>query len=229
MTSRTIRPDGATRKVAINHRGWGGSRAIERRYDLDALADDVTAVTEALGIDRYVLVGHSMGGKVAQLVAGRRPSGLAGLLLVAPAPPPPMQVPPEVRAGMLASYESRAGMERALKVLGGSLLGEEHREQVIEDTLGGEPEAKRYWPEHRMTADVSAALHGLALPVDVLLGENDQVERASVLRPLFSHLLPGAMFTLVPGAGHLLPLEAPQAVASRCEHMLAAVGQLSRP
>ena len=86
----------------ISQRGWGGSRAMDRRYDLDALANDVTTVAAALGIGRYVLVGHSISGKVAQLVAGQRLPGLTGLVLVAPAPPIPMQVPAEVRAAMLA-------------------------------------------------------------------------------------------------------------------------------
>jgi pimeloyl-ACP methyl ester carboxylesterase len=210
------------RKVVINQRGWGGSQAMDGRYDLDALADDVTDTVEALGIRRYVLVGHSMGGKVAQVLAGRRPPDLAGLVLVAPAPPTPMQVPPEVRAGMLASYQSREGVLQALKVLAGSALDDMQREQVIADTLRGEADAKRYWTEHGMSADVSAALEGVGLPVDVLIAERDQVEREAVLRPTFFRLLPKATFTVVPEIGHLIPVEAPQAIVLACERMLAA-------
>jgi len=44
----------------------------------------------ALGLHRYVLADHSMGGKVAQIVAARRPKELVGMVLVAPAPPTPM-------------------------------------------------------------------------------------------------------------------------------------------
>jgi 3-oxoadipate enol-lactonase len=208
------------RRLAINQRGWGGSRVTDGRYDLAALADDVTAVVGALGIGRYVLVGHSMGGKVAQLVAGRQPPGLAGLVLVAPAPPVPMSVPEEIRDGMLASYQSREGILEALRGLAGPALDGAQRERVIEDTLSGEPGAKRYWPEHGMTADISLMGQGLKLPVEIVLGEHDLVERPSVLRPLLSRLIPHATFTTVPGAGHLLPLEAPQAVAARCEHIL---------
>lgn len=136
----------------------------------------------------------------------------------------PEQVPAEVRAGMLASYQSREGVLQALKVLAGSALDGMQREQVIEDTLRGDAEAKRYWPEQGMTADISTAIRGLELPVDILVGEQDQVERESVLRPLFSRLLPDAMFAVVPGVGHLIPLEAPQAVASHCGAALATAG-----
>ena len=51
------------RSVALNQRGWGGSIATDDRHDLDALADDVLAVTEALSIRRFIAVGHSMGAR----------------------------------------------------------------------------------------------------------------------------------------------------------------------
>ncbi len=57
---------GEPRCIALDQRGWGASTATDGRYDLSAMADDVEAVTRQLGITRYVLVGHSMGGKVAQ-------------------------------------------------------------------------------------------------------------------------------------------------------------------
>jgi pimeloyl-ACP methyl ester carboxylesterase len=64
---------GRPRCVAIDQRGWGGSVASDGRYDLHAMADDVEAVARELVPGRYVLVGHSMGGKVAQIVAATGP------------------------------------------------------------------------------------------------------------------------------------------------------------
>jgi pimeloyl-ACP methyl ester carboxylesterase len=119
------------------------------------MADDAEAVVHALGLHRYVLVGHSMGGKVAQIVATRRPKELLGMVLVAPAPPTPMPVPENVSAGMLEQYSSRAGALEALAILGGESLSSELREQVIEDTLHGALDAKRVWTERNMIEDVS--------------------------------------------------------------------------
>jgi 3-oxoadipate enol-lactonase len=78
---------GRPRSIALDQRGWGGSVATDGRYDLGAMANDAEAVAQTLSLSRYVLVGHSMGGKVAQIVAKRRPDALVGLVLVAPAPP----------------------------------------------------------------------------------------------------------------------------------------------
>lgn len=72
--------------VSFDHRGWGESRHLPGPYGISDLADDVLRIVEELDIDRYVPVGHSMGGKTAQLVASQRPNGLAALALIAPSP-----------------------------------------------------------------------------------------------------------------------------------------------
>jgi len=211
---------GQVRWIAIDQRGWGGSVATDGRYDLAAMADDVESVVRALDVRRYVLVGHSMGGKVAQIVATRRPPGLAGLVLVAPAPPTPMPVPEVQRAGMLASYGSRDGVLQALAVLAGTPLSEELREQVIEDTLHGAPEAKRVWTDHGMIEDVSAGLDAVTIPVSILVGSRDRVEHESALREVFGRLLPQATVRVLEGIGHLSPLEAPGELADACDNLL---------
>jgi pimeloyl-ACP methyl ester carboxylesterase len=66
--------EGRARCVAVDQRGWGESIATDGRYDLAAMAGDVQGVVAALCLQRYVLVGHSMGGKVVQIVAASRPS-----------------------------------------------------------------------------------------------------------------------------------------------------------
>jgi len=71
------------RTVALDHRGHGRSDwDAESRYDHDCMVDDVEAATAALGIERLVVIGHSLGGRIATLFAGRHPERLAGLVLV---------------------------------------------------------------------------------------------------------------------------------------------------
>ena len=58
------------RTVALDHRGHGDSDwDAERRYEHEFMVRDVETVTEALGIDRLVVVGHSLGGRIATLFA----------------------------------------------------------------------------------------------------------------------------------------------------------------
>ena len=69
-TSRTWRKvtaelEGQFKAVAYDARGWGKSDKTLAGYKLADLADEALSLVKALGIKQYVLVGHSMGGKVA--------------------------------------------------------------------------------------------------------------------------------------------------------------------
>jgi pimeloyl-ACP methyl ester carboxylesterase len=72
----------ATRRaVAFDLRGMGESEpAGDADYSVAAFSQDVAAVADALGLDRFVLVGHSYGGAVVADYAGRHPGRLAGLV-----------------------------------------------------------------------------------------------------------------------------------------------------
>ncbi len=71
------------RVLALDQRGHGDSDwDPEARYDAESMTDDLEAALDAVGIDRFVLVGFSMGGRVAMTFAGRHPERLAGLVIV---------------------------------------------------------------------------------------------------------------------------------------------------
>jgi pimeloyl-ACP methyl ester carboxylesterase len=73
------------RAVAFDFRGHGQSQsAPDGDYALSAMATDIGEVVDTLGLDRFVLVGHSMGGGAALLYAAAHPDRVAGLLLVDP-------------------------------------------------------------------------------------------------------------------------------------------------
>lgn len=69
------------RAVAFDLRGMGESEvAGNGDYSVEGFAEDVAAVAKALGLGRFVLVGHSYGGAVVAAYAGRHPEKLAGLV-----------------------------------------------------------------------------------------------------------------------------------------------------
>ena len=72
------------RVIALDQRGHGrGIRLRGRPFRLEDCADDVAALADALEIERFVPVGYSMGGAVAQLVVKRHPARANGLVLCA--------------------------------------------------------------------------------------------------------------------------------------------------
>jgi pimeloyl-ACP methyl ester carboxylesterase len=75
------------RVLAVDQRGHGDSGwDAEGRYDPDTMADDLEAILAHFEIDRFVLIGFSMGGRVSMSFGGRHPERLAGLVLVDIAP-----------------------------------------------------------------------------------------------------------------------------------------------
>ncbi|WPB76200.1 alpha/beta hydrolase [Archangium violaceum] len=69
------------RAVAYDQRGHGGSQpASDGVYTIEALAEDLERVVSALGLERFVLVGHSMSGNVISAYAARHPEKLAALV-----------------------------------------------------------------------------------------------------------------------------------------------------
>lgn len=212
------------RTVAVDHRGWGQSEAPLAGYGLDDLAADALGVIEALDLKYYILVGHSMGGKVAQLLASRRPKGLAGLVLVAPSPPSPMSLPVEARERMANAYASRATVETTLDhILTAKPLNATDREQVIADSLNGSPEAKAAWPRWTSQEDIAGQIAAIDAPSLVIAGELDRVDSVETLRAGLLPLIPQAVLKVLPGTGHLSMLESPQAVTQLIEAFARSV------
>jgi pimeloyl-ACP methyl ester carboxylesterase len=202
------------RSIALDARGWGESDRPGNGYDIATMADDVEAAVAALELKRYVLVGHSMGGKVAQLLASRRPAGLAGLVLVAPSPAQGKTLAAPEREGMKGAYASPGSVAWTIdNVLSERPLREAARAQIIAGSLAGDLAAKESWPVAAISEDVSGDLARIEVPVLVIGGEKDKVDSVDMLRTVVVPSLPGATLNVVSGAGHLLPLEAPREVA----------------
>jgi pimeloyl-ACP methyl ester carboxylesterase len=228
-SSRTWQPvidrlgDRAT--LTIDARGWGQSRHLPGPYSLDRMARDVDRVVAEAGLSRYVLIGHSMGGKVAQLFAATHPVGLTGVALVGPGPAKPAPaITPAYQRQLAHAYDSAESVAGARDhVLTATALTNEAKAQVVADSLSAGPEARTAWPLHGIAEDITAAARAIAVPVLVVAGEHDVVEPADVLRANLLPYLARAEFRLLPGTGHLMPLEAPDALAQLIAEFADAV------
>ncbi|SFI93917.1 Pimeloyl-ACP methyl ester carboxylesterase [Amycolatopsis sacchari] len=208
--------------VRYDQRGWGAARELPGPYGLTQLADDALRVVDELGLSRYVLIGHSMGGKVAQLVAARRPDGLAGLVLVAPAPPRPAEVSAEEREALAHAYDNAETVTAALDhVLTHRALPDPAR--VVADSLNVTTEARLAWPRHGIIEDIADTVAAIEVPVLVLAGEHDQVDPPAVLAERLLPVLPTATMSVLRDTGHLSPLEVPDEVAAHVERFVAAL------
>lgn len=123
---------------------------------------------------------------------------------------------------MAGAYASRESIGWVLdNVLTAVSLAPERREQVIEDSLRGAPQAKAAWLNVAMREDITADVVAINVPVLVISGELDKVDRVETLRAELLSRIFGARLEVLPGIGHLSPLEAPSAVASAIRRFVA--------
>jgi pimeloyl-ACP methyl ester carboxylesterase len=94
--------------VAFDLRGHGRSEApATDDYAVESLAADIEAVVDELELDRFVLVGHSMGGSAASAYVGAHPERVAGLLLVGASGKSDPAIAEQVLTSLDADYDDR--------------------------------------------------------------------------------------------------------------------------
>ena len=172
----------------------------------------------------FVLVGHSMGGKIAVAIAARQPRNLRGCVLIAPSPPSPEPMDDDARAWMLEGHGTRAGAEKIVKGAAGSELAPEVWETAIAANLAYGDRDWTNWIEIGTREDISSVTANIAVPVLVVAGGRDKDMSASFLRGALVEKIAGAQLAEIAGAGHLMPQEKPDEVARLIHGFTADLG-----
>ena len=204
---------GDHRCLAPDLRGFDRSPAPPGGWTVAGAADDVETLLDASGVGAFILVGHSMGGKIALALAARRLAGLKGLLLLAPSPPGPEPMEEEQRTLLLRSRGKRGEVKASLSKITRRTLEPGLFKRWVVDDIATSPAAWSWWLERGSREDLSGEIGRLAGPALVLVGAGDVVLPRDVMARLVMPALPDACLAVVLGAGHLLPLEAPDEVA----------------
>jgi pimeloyl-ACP methyl ester carboxylesterase len=201
--------------VAVDLPGFGEAPVAQ---DEDAPWRDVLQTMDALGIERATLVGNSFGGAVAQRVAAVAPARVASLVLIS-SPVWGVEQSPEWKA--VAEAEETAleagDIDAAVEVvLAAWTLPDappELRDRVATmQRRALELQAAADWgPEgfDPLQHDLEALSRAEASAA-VVVGEHDMRDFHTAADALVE-ALPNARKTVLPGAGHLAPLEQPQA------------------
>lgn len=198
------------RVLAPDCLGWGAGDQLELGYSFAYLVDSVREFQDALGLERSHLVGHSMGGWIASILAYESPNRIDRLILVASGgmatrPLPTMQgwqAPGEEQIRNSLSGLARAGVDVEPLVKEKARLAEDperadrFRQVMVHMTT---PETRqRYYMARRLPHIKSRTL--------VLWGSNDPVNNIEMGQAT-QQLIPGSELKVFEGAGHGLPTE----------------------
>ena len=226
------------RVLALDHRGHGQSAwARDGHYDLDTLVDDVETVTAALGIDRLVLVAHSLGGRVATLFAGRHPDRMAGFVLVDIGPevdargslrirqdvednfaPTFASVDEYARALSLSYPAARPDALRRMAEHGLRPAGDGRLELVMDPawrglTSGRGREENAEAAEAELQERQWKALAALPCPTLVVRGAASDILSPEIADKLVDDVLQQGRLAVVPQAGHSVMTDNPEGFA----------------
>lgn len=210
------RLDGRVHVEGIDLPGFGSAAGLTD----SSVAASVAHVVDHLARHargRWMLGGHSMGGKIAALVASRVLRGdaplvgLAGMVLMAPSPPSPEPMSEERRERMLSWVAegplSDEDAETFLDQNTAERLDPAAHANAVADLRRTSPDAWRAWLETGSRLDASAEVGTLDLPVLVLAGSDDDDLGASAQPGLLASVYPRARFVPLDDTGHLIPLE----------------------
>jgi len=209
------------RAVAWNMPGYGHSAPIEP-YTFKGLAQSCVRLIDALQCESVVLVGHSMGGMVAQEVIARRPDRVHKLVLCGTSAAFARHSngrsadawARQFIAQRSAPLDAGQSMEQLASQLvpqmaGPAALPEGLR--LAERCMASVPAATyRRALECLVSFDRQAALAEIRVPTLLVAGEHDRVATPVVMQRM-AQTIPHAQYVELPGVGHLMNLEAPDA------------------
>jgi len=219
---------GDCRVIAPDLRGFGRSSVTQGAVTMGEMADDLDAMLDRLGIDeRVVLCGLSMGGYVAFQFWARHPQRLGGLVLCDTRAAP--DTPETARARRATADQVVAEGPRALvdgmipKLFAKSTLAEspELIEQTRRVILAAPPEgiaaAARGMAE---LPDMTPRLPQITCPALLIVGCEDVISTVEEMRTI-AERIPNRRLVEIAGAGHMAPLEQPEAVNAAIRAWLA--------
>lgn len=219
MWSAQIDALGATRRIVVpDFRGFGRSGPGDGQYALDFFVDDVFAVLDAAGAGGPVTAcGCSMGGYVLLRAVEREPERFGALVLADTKASADDNEGKLKRLGAVRALREK-GAEAYAESFAGGALGRDtraRRPEVVERLKGmvrSNPVLGMVGAQLAMAArtDTSHILSRILVPTLVVAGEQDTLIPPEVSRDM-AERIPGARFEAIPEAGHLPPLEAPEA------------------
>ncbi|WP_017301353.1 alpha/beta fold hydrolase [Nodosilinea nodulosa] len=210
-----LRPE--FRCVAIDLPGFGHQTPLPEP-SLAAYSTFVQEALAALDIEQYILIGHSMGAKIAlQTAIDAGPQATLAVVLMAPSPPTQEPMPEQERQRLL--HDDYTNADTAATTVDGAIqrsLDPEQRATALETHGQAEPSAWRWWllegMHHSIADQLPQLVSPVAVPVVVIASEDDPVIPLETVQGEVLALLPQAQLVQLRGLGHLLPLEDPGAM-----------------
>lgn len=206
----------------LAHRGYGSSRSITGSYTIEEMAADALDVADHLGWESFSVIGHSMGGKAAQLVAATAPHRIRKLVTVASAFASASSFDMETRALFEAVPHDPESRRNLLDYSTGHRLSSSWIDQLVQASIGRtSPEVQAAYFESWADSDITETIAGCEVETLALAGNLDPGISPAATEEAFRSLFPRLTVTTIADSGHYPVDEVPLAVGANVARFLA--------
>jgi 3-oxoadipate enol-lactonase len=189
--------------------GYGHSAAVEP-YDLEHISASLARLIESLGGEPVVLVGHSMGGMIAQETYARHPQLVKALALCFTSPAF-AGGSSEFTRQFIAARIGPLDQGKSMAEIAAQLIPTMGSNSKLAERLmaGVPPETYRKAVQLLTTFDRRKELADIKVPTLLIAGSEDKTAPPSVMERM-AQKIPGAEYVLIPDCGHLGPMDRPE-------------------
>ena len=211
--------------ITFDNRGVGQSDKPAGPYTARMLAADTVGLLDALGIEKAIIAGHSMGGFIAQALALDFPQRVDKLVLCStnfggphhvPVTPEAMKVLTDVTSDALTRFKNGLGVSTAP---GWAEANPEIFEEWVKWRIANPIEPAPYQSQLAIglallpeAAAFENKLPNISVPTLILFGAHDKVVPPANA-DLLAKQLAGSVIRILPDAGHFFPIEVPESAS----------------
>lgn len=209
----------------LDYRGYGERRDVTGQYSVAEISADALRAADALGWERFHVLGHSMGGLAVQHVLKDAPTRVERVAALSGVPATGAQFDEPTYAMFEAAVGDDAVRMQLAHFGTGFRLSDAAAGRIVADSreFATEVGMDGNLPSWVRT-DISADVRGMPNPVLVMVGEHDPSMTAAVMEATWLQCYPNAHLEVLPNAGHYAMYETPAWLATCLERFYLAVG-----
>ncbi|MER5438095.1 alpha/beta hydrolase [Streptomyces sp. NPDC002790] len=209
----------------VDLRGYGEAKQTPGAYTTTEAAADVLDLADRLGWERFSLIGHSMGGSVAQRVVANAPRRVRRIVGVSPVPASGLPMPPEQWELFVTADASPANRRAIIDVTTGGVRPAAWLDRMVRRSLAcSDAKAFRAWLDSWTGDDFHTDLEPCTVPALAVTGQLDPALAAPLMRSTWLTWFTRGELVDLPVCGHYAMDEAPLALIRVMEDFLRADG-----
>ncbi|MFJ8551587.1 alpha/beta fold hydrolase [Streptomyces sp. NPDC093676] len=209
----------------VDLRGYGAAKDAPGAFGTAEAAADLVGLADRLGWDRFSVIGHSMGGAVAQRLLARAPERLRRIVGISPVPAGGMRMPADQWELFADAAHKPQNRRIIIDVTTGGRAPAAWLDRMVARSLAhSDAKAFRTWLDSWAGEDFHTEVTGSAVPALAVAGALDPALTAGLLRETWMRWYPHGSLLELPSAGHYAMDEAPLDLIRAVEDFLRADG-----